>query len=100
MGQGDCEIRSPDARKSPPHNDVNLWCLKGILAAITLIFLLFSLQVWTLGQAYTRSSIVRKRSLKMGGSLPRLGCFLPRGLGLMLGTMPRLKIALRLARQS
>ena len=28
------------------------------------------------------------------------GCFLPRGLGLMLGTMPRLKMALRLARQS
>jgi hypothetical protein len=33
------------------------------------------------------------------GLRPRLGCFLPRGLGLMLGTMPRLKIARRLARQ-
>jgi hypothetical protein len=31
---------------------------------------------------------------------PRFGCFLRRRLGLMLGTMPRLKIALRLARQS
>jgi hypothetical protein len=27
---------------------------------------------------------------------PRLGCFLPRGLGLMSGATPRLKIALRL----
>jgi hypothetical protein len=31
---------------------------------------------------------------------PRFGCFLRRRLGLMLGTVPRLKIALRLARQS
>src|SRR5271166_1695102 len=48
-------------------------------------------------QANTRS-IVRKRSSKMAGSKialrPRFGCFPPRGLGLMLGTMPRLKIAL------
>jgi hypothetical protein len=54
-------------------------------------------------QANTRS-IVRKRSLKMAGSKiglrPRLGYFLPRGLGLMLGIMPRVKITLRLARQS
>ena len=54
-------------------------------------------------QPNTRS-IVLNRSLKMAGSKsglrPRLGAFLPRGLALMLGTMPRLKIDLRFLRQS
>ena len=34
------------------------------------------------------------------GLRPRLGIFLPRGLALMLGIMPRLKMALRFFRQS
>src|ERR1700682_4166521 len=34
------------------------------------------------------------------GLRPRFGVLRPRGLGLMLGFMPRLKMALRLARQS
>ena len=48
-------------------------------------------------------SMVRKRSLRRAesnnGLRPRLGVFLRRGLGLMLGVMPRLKMALRLVRQ-
>jgi hypothetical protein len=54
-------------------------------------------------QANSRS-MVRNRSSKMAGSnnglRPRLGCFLPRGIGFMLGAMPRLKMALRLSGQS
>ena len=34
------------------------------------------------------------------GLRPRLGVFLPRGLALMLGIIPRLKMALRFFRQS
>lgn len=53
--------------------------------------------------ANTRS-IVRNRSLKIAflkkGLRPRLGCFLARGFGLILGIMPRLKIALRFSQQS
>src|ERR1035437_8702702 len=49
-------------------------------------------------QANTRS-MVRKRSLKMAALNMRLGprlvVFLARGFSLMLGTMPRLKIAFR-----
>ena len=49
-------------------------------------------------------SMVRNRSSKMAGSnwglRPRLGRFLPREFGLMLGTMSRLKMALRFSRQS
>jgi hypothetical protein len=44
------------------------------------------------------------RSAKMLGSnkglWPRFGLFLPRGLALILGFIPRLKIIFRLARQS
>src|ERR1035437_1381884 len=53
--------------------------------------------------ANTRS-MVRKRSLKMAALNKRLGprlvVFLARGFSLMLGTLSRLKIALRLALQS
>jgi hypothetical protein len=45
-----------------------------------------------------------KRSLNMSalnnGFRPRLANFLPLGLALMLGTMPRLKIAFRFCLQS
>ena len=42
---------------------------------------------------------VKYRQIKKG-LRPRLGCFRPRGLGLMLGIMPRLKMALRFDRLS
>ena len=52
----------------------------------------------------TTRSMVSKRSLNMtalnNGFLPRLVNFLPLGLALILGTMPRLKIAFRFCLQS
>ena len=54
-------------------------------------------------QPNTRSMVL-KRSLNMSalnnGFRPRLADFLPLGLVLILGTMPRLKIAFRFCRQS
>jgi hypothetical protein len=54
-------------------------------------------------QAKTRSMVL-KRSSKIAGSKrclrPRFGVLRPRGFSGMLGTMPRLKMALRLAPQS
>jgi hypothetical protein len=48
--------------------------------------------------------MVLNRSWKIAASKnglrPRFGAFRPLGLGLMFGTMPRLKIAFRLRRQS
>jgi hypothetical protein len=51
-------------------------------------------------QAVDRAETLFKYSWLNSGLQPCLGCLLPREFGLMLGIMPRLKMALRLRRQS